>query len=216
MNIRYDVFNAERLKGAEFTGIYQFPMLKGIKIDHIPETAIGLDKVNRKTAGDILFHHYVEDFRYGRIYERADKYLDLYRRVSLVAGLDHSVYRDTPLAEQIHSLYLNRASDYWLQREGVRLVPNVSCGDEATYKFCCDGLEHGTSIAMSSYGNKHRELDLTYFIEGFRVIAQKLSPYSVVFHGRIPKEVQSIADYYGITLLHVPTRFDTAFQRKAA
>jgi len=48
---------------------------------------------------------------------------------------DNSMYRDLPLAEQIHSCYLNRAIDYYLHSRGKKVVPNVSWGDNRSYEF---------------------------------------------------------------------------------
>ena len=216
MNLRYDVFNAERLKGASFVGAYEFPALRGIKLDSIPSRIVGLDKLTARNCDECLVHGYVEDYKYGRIYTRSPKYLMLLKRAKVVIGLDHSAYRDLPLTEQIHSMYLNRATDYWWQQEGVRVIPNISCADERSYAFCCDGIERGTTIAMSSFGHKRRDLDKRYFIEGVRVVIQKLSPHSILLHGAIPTEVQAIADYYHVQIIHIPTRLELAHSGKAA
>lgn len=216
MNIRYDVFNAERLEGATFIGDYEFPAVRGIKLDTIPSQIVSLDKLSARNCNGCLAHGYVEDYKYGRVYTRPDKYLKLLKRADIVIGLDHSTYRDLPLTEQIHSMYLNRATDYWWQRNGIRVVPNVACADERTYDCFCDGIEHGATIAMSASGNKRRAVDKRYFTEGVRLAIQKLLPHSILMHGTISAEVQAIADYYNVKLIHVPTRLELAYQRKAA
>ena len=216
MNLRYDVFDAERLKGATFVGQYEFPAVRGIKLDSIPDQIVSLDKLSERNCDKHLVHGYVEDYKYGRIYTRSSKYLTLLKRASVVIGLDHSTYRDLPLTEQIHSMYLNRATDYWWQQEGIRVIPNVSCADERSYAFCCDGIERETTIAMSASGHKHRNIDKRYFIEGVRIVIQKLTPHSILLHGAISAEIQAIADYYHVQIIHNPTRLELAYSRKAA
>lgn len=216
MNLRYDVFNAERLQGATFTGDFEFPVIRGIKLDIIPNQIVSLDKLNKNNCKGSLVHEYVDDFKYDRVYTRSNKYLTLLKQAAVVIGIDHSTYRDLPLSEQIHSIYLNRATDFWWQRNGIRVIPNVSCGNEKTYTCFCNGIEPGTTIAMSSSGNKGRAVDRRYFTECVRLAIHKLLPYSILIHGPISAEVQGIADYYHVRLLRIPTRLELAHQRKAA
>lgn len=216
MNIRYDVFGANRLRGATFTEPHEFPRIKPVFIDSIPGRIVGFDKLTAKTAIGALSHFYVQDRRYPRLYYRPTATLAILKSTAMVLGLDHSTYRDLPLTEQQHSVYLNRASDYWLQREGVTVIPNVGYGDERSYAFCCEGIEKGSSIAVSSAGNKRRRVDITYFIEGFRFVVNYLHPHSVIVHGNIHPEIREIAAYYGVLLLQIPTRISEVHRRKVA
>jgi len=57
-----------------------------------------------------------------------------------------------PLAMQLWNAYRNRAVGYWLQSEGIKIVPNVRWGDERTYNFAFDGVPCGGTVAVSSHG----------------------------------------------------------------
>lgn len=56
---------------------------------------------------------------------------------------DFSLYREMPLAMQIWNTYWNRTIAYWLQSNGVDIVPNVRWGDERTYRLAFEGLQMG-------------------------------------------------------------------------
>jgi len=40
-------------------------------------------------------------------------------------------------------MYRNRAVGYWLQSNGIDIVPNVRWSDERSYSFAFEGLEQG-------------------------------------------------------------------------
>lgn len=113
------------------------------------------------------------------------------------------MYRDLPLAEQLHSCYLNRAMDYFMHTQGKLIIPNVSWGDSRSYEFCFDGVPKDSTVAVSTYGCCRSRVDRCYFEDGFVMMQERLSPYSVVLHGPLWAGLNELCEYHDVRLLHL-------------
>lgn len=211
---RYDIFGAERLKDATFTGRFDFPLtpgtvlhestLDGIPFDHISDRAI---------PGGAVLHFYVHDRRFLPFVEDPDRWMDRLERFPRVVGLDHSVYRDLPLAEQIHSLYLNRAMDWDLHRRGKTVIPNASWGDWRTFDFCFDGIEPKRTVAVSSHGACRDGREKFHFLDGLVQMLDRLTPPSVVFHGTLFADAKELLSEYGVRVIPMESRISRAHRK---
>ena len=212
---RYDVFDADLLHGAEFTGKFEFPVVGG---NHErPGRAIPFDRLKQNNKEkDLWIHFYVHDYRSLPVLKTPGRYLPALRNYAGVIGLDNSVYRDLPLAEQIHSIYLNRLFDCYLQRNGIPVIPNISWGDRRTFDFCFDGVEPRSTVAVSAYGCVRSNVDRLYFLDGFEETLNRLRPDAVVFHGTMIEGVDRLAERHGVLLLPVKSRLDTVFSREVS
>jgi len=212
---RYDIFGANAIGAAEFVGKYEFPLTPGIRLRQSPKRVIPFDRMGSLQCGEWL-HFYVHDQRFHQFLARKEQYWRKLKAAAGFIGADNSMYRDLPLAEQIHSCYLNRAIDYYLHSRGKPVVANVSWGDWRSYEFCFDGIEPRSTVAVSSYGCCRARLDRSHFEDGFVVMLKKLSPYSVMLHGATWPALDEICNYHGISLLRIPTQREVASLRKEA
>lgn len=203
LKLRYDVFGAEALGDATFVGKYEFPEIKGVSLDAIPQRVVPFDRIGSDLKPGDWLHGYVHDRRFYRILERREVYLSRLKDVAGFIGMDNSMYRDLPLAEQIHSCYLNRAVDRYLQLNGKIVVPNVSWGDWRTWEFCFDGVPRNSTIAMSTYGCCRASADKFRFEEGFSRAVKTLCPHSVVIHGALWPSLNGLAAANGVPLLRI-------------
>ena len=55
---------------------------------------------------------------------------------------------------------------YWLQSNGVNIIPNIRLSDERTYPFAFEGIEQGGTVAVSTNGCIQKKLDRYYFTKG--------------------------------------------------
>lgn len=204
LKMRYDIFGSEVLGEAELEGKYEFPITEGVRLFGVPDKVIPFDRMKEVKRGDWV-HFYVHDKRFHRFLSRREGYWRALSSVGGFIGIDNSIYRDLPLAEQIHSCYLNRATDYYLHTRGRPVVANVSWGDSRSYEFCFDGVARHSTIAVSSYGCCRSRNDRAYFEDGFIVMLERLTPCSVVFHGATWPELEQIVSYHGVPLLRIPT-----------
>ena len=82
--------------------------------------------------------------------------------------------------------YRNRALAYWLQNNGIEVIPNVRFGDERTYSFCFDGIEENKTIAVGTHGCIKRKEDRIFFKVGLDRTVKRLSPKTIVVYGAAP------------------------------
>ena len=212
---RYDVFDADLLHGAVFTGKYEFPVIGG---NHCrPRRTIPFDRLKQDNKEkDLWIHFYVHDYRFLPVLKTPGKYLPVFRRYAGVIGLDNSVFRDLPLAEQIHGIYLNRLFDYHLQRNDVPVIPNISWGDHRSFDYCFDGIEPNTTVAVSSYGCVRRKVDQQYFLDGFEQMLKRLRPDAVVFHGKLLVDAEYMAKRRDVLLIPMKSHLETVFSQEVS
>jgi len=141
-----DVFKSDLVENAYFSPIYEFPLLK--RTHYTPEKAIPFDRATRTTQYDNWVHFYIHDRQFECVWNNPKQYLNLLKRFAGVITPDYSLYRSLPLAMQIWNTYRNRSIAYWLQSNGVNIIPNIRWGDERTYAFAFEGIEQGGTIAI--------------------------------------------------------------------
>jgi len=90
---------------------------------------------------------------------------------------------------QIWNTYRNRALAYWLQSNGVNIVPNVRWGDERTYDFAFEGLEQGGTIAISTNGCIRNKVDRYYFKKGLEKMITVLKPDTIINYSCTPNDI---------------------------
>lgn len=209
LKLRYDVFGAEVLGDAKLVGKYEFPKTEGVRLLSVPDRVVSFDRMNAIRPGDWV-HFYVHDRRFVRFLARRERYRETLKSAGGFLGADNSLYRDLPLAEQIHSCYLNRAIDCYLHTKGKPVVANVSWGDSRSYEFCFDGIATRSTVAVSSYGCCRSRVDRCYFEDGFAVMVERLKPFSVILHGALWNGLAQIAEYHHVRLLRIPTQREVA------
>ncbi len=211
------LFLIDLIQDAHFSHFEENPLVQGTVLEAAPKAVIGYDHRNDAHDAETWLHFYVHDHRFLPLYQpqRSQEILRVLKTYGGVFGVDHSVYRDLPLPEQRYSVYLNRVTDHWFEREGIRVVPNVSWGDERSYDFCFEGLPDGTSIAVSSHGCIRAKVDKAIFVEGFKAAIYRLRPYNVFHFGKILPEVEAFAAEEEVPLLRLPTRQERAFAKQA-
>lgn len=213
---RYDIFGAKRLEGADYKGHYDFPATPGVVLQETAVDGVPFDHItDRLIPVGALLHFYVHDRRFLPFLADPERWCSRLERFSKVIGLDCSVYRDLPLAEQIHSLYLNRAMDWCLHSMGKVVVPNVSWGDRRTFDFCFDGIEEGKTVAVSSHGACRDKTEKYHFLDGLVALLERLEPPSVVFHGPVFREAAELLSENGVRIIPMFSRIAKAHRREA-
>jgi hypothetical protein len=90
---------------------------------------------------------------------------------------------------QIWNTYRNRALAYWLQSNGVAIIPNIRWGDERTYAFAFEGIEKGGTVAVSTNGTLRNKTDRNYFTKGLTKMVEVLKPDTVVNYSYTPDDI---------------------------
>ena len=211
----YDVFDAELLRQAKFAGKFEFPI---IEENHFrPSRAVPFDRLKKNNKEKNLWvHFYVHDYRFLPVLKAPWKYVPILQNYEGMIGMDNSIYRDLPLGEQIHSVYLNRVFDYYLSRNGFHVIPNVSWGDYRSFAFCFDGIAEGTTVAVSSYGCIKHGVDREYFLDGFNEMLKRIHPDAVVFHGALCDTIRELATQHKAELIPLKSHLQEIFSEGVA
>lgn len=156
-----DVFNAFLVILAKYAGIFEFPCIE--RVDDVPNKLVAFSKCKTINDYNQWVHFYEDDFLFERIWNKPRNYLSILKKFNGVILPDFSVYRDMPFVMQLWNIYRSRAIGHWLQRNGIKVIPNIRYGDRRTYRVCCDGISKYGTIAIGSYGNMKNPLDRKFF-----------------------------------------------------
>ena len=200
-NRKSDVFKPGFVKDACFSPKYEFPILK--QTAHKPNQAIPFDKAARSTCFDRWLHFYIHDERFECVWNNPKQYLNLLKRFAGVITPDFSLYRDLPLAMQIWNTYRNRAIAYWLQSNGVDIIPNIRWGDERSYAFAFEGIAQGGTVAVSTNGCIKDKIDRYYFSKGLEQMVKSLQPNTIINYSYTPDDIFEPYRKQGIEIIQI-------------
>ncbi len=184
-----DGFAPYLVKGATFVGKYQFPMLERHDELLVPKDMIPFDKRNVVKDRCLAVDFYMHDLRFRQVLTATSRYLPELSQFQCVISPDCSLYRDMPLCLQIANTYMNRAIAYYLQENGLYVIPNVRWGDERSFEFCFDALPSHDIVCISTHGCIRGEENKYYFRLGLETMLKTLRPQIVLVHGSMPDEV---------------------------
>lgn len=197
---KYDVFKAWMVKDACFSGRYECPMI-GSNTEELPNALIPFDKAISSKKYDQWVHFYIHDVEFERIWNNPKQYLQILKRYKGVITPDFSLYRDMPLAMQIWNTYRNRVLGYWLEHNGVNIIPNISWGDERSYEFCFDGIRKKSIIAIGTYGSVKQIIDRHYLEKAIEELLKRIEPSYIVIYGSVYKELAEILNKENVPYL---------------
>lgn len=196
----YDVFKAWMVKDAFYDGEYEFPLIGSNSVE-LPNAVIPFNKALSSNKYDRWVHFYIHDVEFERIWNNPKQYLQRLKKYKGVITPDFSLYRDMPLAMQIWNTYRNRVLAYWLENNGVNIIPNISWGDERSYEFCFDGIRKNSIIAIGTYGSVKRKTDRRYLENAVQELFKKIEPSYIVIYGSVYKELVEILNKENVPYL---------------
>ena len=206
--LKENALKSNLVKNAKFVGKYDFPMLK--KTIKIPSKAIPFDRLNATTDYKQWVHFYIDDYKFERIWNNLDRYMQTFKKFYGIIGTDFSTYMDMPLAQQIWNLYRNRVISHYLQENGIDVIPNVQWGTEETYEYCFDGIPSGGTVAISTNGCIKDKLNRYYFQKGLEKMLEVLQPTTIVNYSNMPDDIFGKYKDCGINFIHLENYHNTA------
>lgn len=210
---RLDVFKSDLVRDARFSTVYEFPMLE--RSICVPQKAIPFEKAVRASDHQQWIHFYTHDCNFECVWRNPKQYIAVFKRFDGVITPDYSLYREMPLAMQIWNTYRNRAIAFWLQSNGVKIVPNVRWGDERTYKFAFEGLMRGGSVSVSTNGCIRSKIDRRYFRNGLAAMVEALTPETIINYSYTPDNIFAEYREQGIRIVQIENYIPTVRTRTA-
>lgn len=207
-----DVFRAFLVENAEFDGLFEIPVIRTSNL--LPEKLITFSKAKRSKDYDSWVCFYEHDESINCFWNSPKSYLSLLKNFKGVISPDYSLYYDMPFAQQIESTYKGRALGFWLQDNGIEVIPNVRWGDDRSFELACMGVEIGKTIAVGTHGCIKSVDDKKRFIAGFDYVVEKLKPETVIVYGRDPDKIFNLTQMCGIKILPFESEFGKSHRER--
>lgn len=193
-----DGCNPELVKGAEFDGIFEIPVIKRPKKIVIPQNLVPFSKMDKADRRTFAVCEYENDSEFRDLLLNPDAYIEILKQYQGFISPDCSLYRDMPLAIQITNIYRNRAIGYCFQKHGVYVIPCVRWGDERTYttkvlpeKIAFLGVEKHSIVSIGTYGQLKDRVNRYYLEAGLDSMMEALEPEVVLVYSKLPEDIKA-------------------------
>ncbi len=142
----------------------------------------------------------MHDAYFERMLTATTQYLDLLKQFDGVITPDCSLLVGQAACLQQTNTYFSRAVGYFLQKQGIPVIPNVRWSDDSSFDYCFLGIPRNTIVAVSTHGCIRSREQKCRFKLGLEEMIRRLEPTDIVVHGYMPSEVFS--DYEGDVHFH--------------
>ena len=208
-----DVFHAFMVKGANYDGFYDMPIICQKEDLHILKL-VSYDKtyMHEYEIGEVV-HFYIDDYRFDGpkgiwngltqdISYRRGFDINRLKGAAAIITPDFSLYLDMPRSMQIWNVYRSRSVGYYLSSLGYNVIPNVRWTDEESYSFAFDGIGKGSIVAVGTLGCAKNVNDKNLFVNGFMEMIKRIEPTKIIIYGPIIKELNIIIKKYSIKVIN--------------
>lgn len=209
-----DDFYAFLTEGAPLVGDAEIPMLLNLHNTNVPKGLVPFEKLKVDQDRRKYVHFYVFDNKFSDLISNIDKYVNDFRLRDGVITPDFSLISNRSRSIQQMHTFFNRAVGYYLQKNGIPVIPNIRWCDERSYDFCFLGIPEGSIVSISTHGCVKTKEEKEYFKKGLSEMITRLQPPDVVVHGRAPESI--FGSFAGKTRFHVYPSWIEAVHSKEA
>lgn len=191
INTINDVLKEKYIYGSELTDL-GFPKTVPIRADLDGLRPVPFqDAAKEKKPKECVAHFFTDDYRFERVWNNCEKYIDILRNFKYVCSPDFSCYSGMPYVMQLWQVYRSRAISHFLTAMGgLDIIPTVAWSDSVSFDFCFEGIPQESTLAVSTNGCFSKSGTECYQ-KGFREMCRRLHPYNVLVIG---KEIEVEAD----------------------
>lgn len=186
-----DVFHAWMLDGARFAGPFDMAVLKAVHAEPDRLVAFSDAMSSKWRVFDCWVHCFEDDAIINRFWNNPKGYVDRLRKFQGVIGLDYSVGWNFPVAVKNYNHFRNNACTYWLQAQGLSVVPQARCEND-DYEKVLAGHPHHSTIAIGARSMVRNPSDRDVLVVSVRNIVDYLSPSNILWYG---SDLYGVADY---------------------
>lgn len=179
-------------------GKFQIPIIPRFQSkedDFTDLRLIGFDKTKLESDNhlDRMVHFFLYDYKFERVWKNPDTDLEKLKRYRAVLSPDFSMYTEMALVMQLFNTFRNRWCGAYYASKGIRVIPSVSWGEENTFEFCFDGIEKGSTVAVSTYmvsaHNNHSD-QKEFFLKGYNEMLRQIEPERIICYNEPFPEMQ--------------------------
>ncbi len=203
-----DGFQAYLTEGATFVGNPGIPMLMDLNNTQIPRDMIPFSKAKKCNNKRKYIHFYMHDVEFSRVLTATYKYINLLKLYDGVITPDCTMMIGQSRCLQQANTYMNRAVGFYLQKNGIPVIPNVRWSDESSFEYCFLGIHKGTMVSISTHGCIKSKKQRIMFKIGLEAMLENIQPKVVLVHGYMPDAI--FAEYVHQVEFH---RYASQFER---
>lgn len=174
----------------ETEGKFQFPRIRKQDVDLFKIRLISAtdakyndSEENRKKG----LHFFVDDYKFLAAYNNPEKFLEKVSQYMFACTPDFSAYADMNYWRQIESVGHSRWCGAFWQSQGVKVIPTIGWSTKASYDFCFDAVEKGSTVAIGMIGCKHAKEE---FLAGYSEMLRRIEPEAILCVGRPFEEME--------------------------
>lgn len=195
-NLVDEGFRVSLVEKAFFDGDFEIPHINRPDKIVIPDGMVPFSLRERSRNQEDFVCFYEHDINFREILTDTEKYVEDLKRFPGVISPDCSLYIDAPLCVQIADIYLNRAIGYYMQSQGLYVIPNIRWGDERTYttelfreKVAFQGVDKHSIVSIGTYGQIKTAESKRFFRDGLKEMLTELEPEVVLVYGSMPEAI---------------------------
>lgn len=207
-----DGFQQYLTEGATFVGKAGIPMLMNLNNVQLPKDMIPFTKARSSANKRQYVHFYQHDKEFSVVLTATKRYLDILKLYDGVITPDCTMMiNQSPCLLQTNT-YMNRAVGFYLQKNGIPVIPNIRWSDESSFEYCFLGVHKGSIVSVSTHGCIKSKEQKRMFRIGLEAMLDTIRPSIILVHGKMPDEVFS--SFIGQTEFHrYASEFEKAHER---
>ncbi len=184
-----DGFQAYLTEGAMLVGEPGIPMLMNLGNPGIPRDIVPFTKAKKCSNKRQFVHFYQHDKEFSTVLTGTTRYLDMLKEFDGVITPDCTLMINQAPCLQQANTYMNRAVGYFLQRNGINVIPNIRWSDETSFSYCFLGVVPDSTVSISTHGCINDKQQKKMFKTGLEAMLDTLNPKDVLVHGYMPEDI---------------------------
>ena len=213
-----DGYQSYLVEDATFEGAEGIPCLMDLGNEELPKKLIPFSKTRTAKSKSGYVHFFEHDIRFYDVLSSTRKYIDLLKQFDGVITPDPTIIVGKSRCLHATSTYMNRAVGYYLQKNGIPVIPNVRWGDESTYEFAFLGIPKHSIVCVSTHGAIKRDTSNNNelrccFKKGLAEMLKRIEPSTIIVHGYMPDDIFS--DFENkYNFVRFPSEYETTHERR--
>jgi len=187
-----DSFQAFLCRGARFTEVEEYPILRQEMISSTPPNKIlPFNKAinSRCDLKNTFICTYAPDKSFERVRRNPQLYLNFFKRTAGIIGFDLSVHSDMPVIKQKSQIFDNLSLTYYFGSNGIPIIPNLRCGiDELMPEYFLTIPKHSL-VAVGTNGFIKTQPEKCEWFCFLDEVINKLEPSAVIVYGSLNGEI---------------------------
>lgn len=167
-------------------GVFEIPIIEKeeLKLENVE--LIGYDKLSENET-DKIVHFFLDDYKFEVMWNDPEPRIERLKKYKAVLAPNYSIYTEMPLSLKVYNTFRSRWCGAYLQSKGIKVIPTVAWGEPNTFWFCFDGIEKGSTVAVSTLGVRKEK---ALFLQGYNELIRKVKPQAVICYGEPFEEMQ--------------------------